>query len=168
MGKKTHWLSFFRISHLNLIVDNLETVLNKIVKEYKEIEKYESLPYREEYDETLGFIFMAFQSFISGTIADFLNNLEYKRIDAGEKNRILKLDKKFNEQYTIVEIINGLANFFKHKDEGPLSGETAKIISSLKIDINDFPLTSALYILEKKGRVQELKQYVIEWRETLV
>lgn len=168
METKVHYLSIYRINHLNLIVDHLELALKQIVKNYNEYEKYEALGHREEYDETLGFVFMSFQSFITGAIADYLDKPTGTKFTNDEKHEILKMDKLLNAENTIIETINALANFFRHKDEGPLHTETAKIIGNLKIDSSDCPMTDGLYKLQADGNIQKLKIYIINWRENIL
>lgn len=95
----------------------------------------------EDTEETLGFVFVACQVFISGTAGDLIgtDKFIYK-----EKENLLKDAPQFKGFRTKIELINAAANYYKHEDERELSGDTLKIMEGFGLLQADLPLTTAL------------------------
>ena len=85
----------------------------------------------EESEPIYGLAFIAFQNYINGSINDFADSLK-------EKESYYKLELNSVEgNRSKIELIIGLANYAKHKDEGTPHKGTKDILDYFKLKYND-------------------------------
>jgi hypothetical protein len=164
----THWLEVdYRVESLNLIIIGLENSIQTIVKKNKEIDWYDGIWMREESEPIYGLAFIAFQNYINGSINDLFEKPD-------NKAQYYKLDNKAEDfQRTQIELIIGLANYYKHKDAKFHKG-TVEILNSFNLDINsdnvidNSPIFEGLELLNKKWDLFEIKKIVTDYRNKLL
>lgn len=91
-----------------------------------------------------------------------------------KKKEVLHLGKKFNEEESIVEIINAAANWWKHEPEWPFpleyetSGELTKKTIDLVLGNASYPYVFSTLLAtispSEKLSVSPLIPYLVEWR----
>jgi hypothetical protein len=101
------------INYLNRVLVKLQELPDSHIEMCDEYDWYEENFLSEDSDETIGFVFVACQVFISGTVGDVIkkDKFTYK-----EKEKVLKNAPQFNGFRTKIELINAAANYYKHKD----------------------------------------------------
>jgi len=163
----TNWLEMdYRIESLNLIITGLENSIQTIVKKNKEFDWYDGIWMREESEPIYGLAFIAFQNYINGSINDLFDKPE-------NKVQYYKKGHKHKDfERTQIELIIGLANYYKHKDAKFHKG-TSEILKSFNLDINsenvidNSPIFEGLEILNFEWNLFEIKKIVTEYRKSL-
>jgi len=163
----THWITSFRINYLTRTLDKLQELLADHEEMYQTAGWYDETFLFEDQEETLGFAFVACQVFISGCIADSLGRTDKTAISQDDKARIMKNDLQFKGQRTKIELINAVANYYKHKDEGEPSGSTKKILDAYQLLTKEFPINEAFTLITENEELQTLSEYLLNWRNHL-
>lgn len=153
---KTHFMTSFRINHLNMFLNKLQELLGDCKDMCKELDWYEENFLLEDWEDTLGFVFITCQIFISSTIGDVLGKNNFTQKD---KERILKNAPQFNGFRTKIELINAIANYYKHKEESNLSGDTLKILKGYNLLTKEFPITETLALIVEDNKLTSLWFY---------
>jgi hypothetical protein len=158
---KTHYMTVFRVNYLNRMLGKLQELLDSHIQMCDEFDWYEENFLSEDTDDSLGFVFVACQVFISGTVGDVIgkHNFTYK-----EKEKALKNAPKFKGFRTKIELINAAANYYKHKDESEIAGDTLKIMEGFGLLKEDYPLLSARELLIGEQPICILANFLIGWR----
>lgn len=122
-----------------------------------------------EYAEYIyGAVLVACQTYALGTVSD-VNEIQKSNCT---KLELYKFKENGSHEYTQVELINALANFFKHNEEWvswPSNG-TAKTLRYYGIDENtEFPLNKGVEIvLAGSGDLRSLCSVLEDWRFSLL
>jgi uncharacterized protein YjiS (DUF1127 family) len=157
-----------RIDSLKLIILGLENSISELNKKYEEDPLFWENFYSEELEPIVGLAFIALQNYINSSIFDLFETVN-------DKHKRYKQDKELNTtRRTRIELIIGLANYFKHRDNNrDLDAGTSKILSDIGINYNDSienyysPIFIGLESLSANKRLSELIDVVKEWRENL-
>lgn len=115
----------------------------------------------EDTDETLGLVFVACQVFIAGTVGDVIGKGNF---NLKQKEKVLKNDVQFRGFRTRIELINAIANYYKHKDEGEITGDTLKIMEGYQLLKENYPVLTAYELLAEDWTVSSLASYLFDWR----
>lgn len=158
---KTHYMTVFRMNYLNRMLGKLQDLLDDHIAMCDQYEWYEENFLAEDSDETLGFAFVACQVFISGTVGDVIGK---DKFSFKEKEKVLKNAPLFKGFRTKIELINAVANYYKHKDESEISGETLKIMNGFNLLKEDYPFAVALELIIGNQRITDLADYLFGWR----
>jgi hypothetical protein len=164
----THWREMdYRVESLTLIITGLENSIQTIVKKNKEFDWYDGIWMREESEPIYGLAFIAFQNYINGSINDLFDKPE-------NKVQYYKKDNKYKDfESNQIELIIGLANYYKHKDAKFHNG-TAEILKSFNLDINsenvvdNSPIFEGLELLNFEWNLFEIKKIVTDYRKKLL
>ena len=112
--------------------------------------------------------FIALQNYINSSIYDLFETLRNKE----EKYQQDLILPTFNR--TRIELIIGLANYFKHRDDKrELNTGTFNILSDFRLNHRDdkengiSPIFEGFDLLSENSKMSELKQIVQDWRENL-
>lgn len=115
-----------------------------------------------------GAVLVACQAYAVGTVSD-INEIEaanHKKID------LYKHKETNYHEYTYVELINALANFFKHNEEWSIwpVNETTKTLRYYRIDENtEFPLYQGIkIIIGESSDLRDLCEILEDWRFSLL
>jgi hypothetical protein len=165
--KLTDWMTLFRKEYLSRVLDKLQELLDSHEEMCQTAGWYDGDFLLEDREETLGFVFVACQVFITGCIADSLGRIDKPAISPDVKARIMKNAPQFKRQRTKIELINAVANYYKHKDEGETSGSTKKILDGYNLLNKDFPINEALTLITVDDKLETLKEYLLNWRDHL-
>ena len=166
---RTHYLRHdLRVESLTQIIIGLDNAINILKSKKNELSWYDGLWFMEESESIYGLAFIAFQNYIISSIKDFANS-------TSKKHEYYKLEPRFkNYEASRIQLIIGLANYSKHKDEdGKLLSPTKEILESFNlsidkdIDINSSPVFKGLTILNEKWNLFEIMKIVTNWRELL-
>lgn len=156
-----------RAESLNLIIIGLENSIQTIVKKNKENDWYDGIWMREDSEPIYGLAFIAFQNYINGSINDLFDKPD-------NKAQYYKADKKHKDfERTQIELIIGLANYYKHKDSKFHNG-TVEILKSFNLDhnsenvIDNSPIFEGLEILNNEWNLFEIKKIVTDYRKNLL
>jgi hypothetical protein len=157
----------FRINSLSVIIHTLENLINELKEKCNEISWYRNF-FVEESELICGIAFIALQNYINSSIFDIYETLE-------KKEKKYKLGKPVNKTgRTSIELIIGLANYYKHRDNNhELNKGTSKILTDFKIEYSDLdgtydsPIFKGLQILSKDWELSALTEIVQDWRENL-
>jgi|SRR5690554_4327591 len=164
--KKTHWrIVDFRAASLNETISGLNNSIIFLLEKQKENDWYDGLWFLEDSESIYGLVFIAFQNYINGSIKDLFENLN-------NKTELYKLNPKFeNFEKTKIELIIGLANYIKHKDEPKLHSGTQKILDCFNLknseEITESAIFGGLDLLDKEWNLFEIQKIVENWREEL-
>jgi len=167
---KTHWRRHadFRKESLTQIITGLDKSIIILQKQIEEIPWYDGDWFREESEPIYGLLFVAFQNYIIGSIKDFTGS-------TSEKEKYYRIGENWRHYpKTSIELIIGLANYSKHKDDDSLFHKgTRHVLESFQLDINEdpyndnSPIFKGLEILSDKWDMFEILEIVIYWREKL-
>ena len=166
----THYLKIdYRAESLTQIIHGLDNAIKTLQERMEEHPWYDGLWFREDSEPIYGLSFIAFQNYINGTIKDIINS-------TSDKTKYYNLQPKF-KQYdkSGIELIIGLANYIKHKEEdGPLHKKTAEILKSFGLDVSkeadivdSSPIFEGLTILTDNWNLYDIESIVTSWRANL-
>ncbi|MDO9186887.1 MAG: hypothetical protein Q7W13_12815 [Bacteroidia bacterium] len=167
-NKNTHWLRCdYRVESLFQIITGLDISIKILVKRMKAGGWYDGLWLREDCEPIYGLAFLAFQNYINLSIKDFSgetsNKIKYYKIEPNLKNF----------EKSSIELIIGLANYLKHRDEKELHKGTREILESFSLhfgnenNIDNSPIFDGLAILSEDWDLFEVLEIVKKWREKL-
>lgn len=165
---KTHYLrNDHRAVSLNITINGLSETIATLKNQIKEIHWYDGDWFMEESEPIYGLAFIAFQNYINGSIKDFADSLK-------EKEKYYKLGKKQNNNTkSEIELIIGLANYIKHKEEGIPHKGTKETLDYFKLNyenvtyLDNSPIFQGLTLLNEDWDLFNIKEYVTDWREFL-
>ena len=166
---KSHWrLADYRIESLRITILGLERSIEKIKAKLIEIDWYDGLWCLEESEPIYGLAFIAFQNYINSSIYDRDNSLkeQFERYKLGEKFK--------NSEKTDIELIVGLANYFKHRDDHKdFHIGTKNILNDFNFqfdkdtDIDNSPIFRGLDKFSNTWSLKQILKNVENWRERL-
>lgn len=109
---KTHYLrNDHRAVSLNMTIKGLTETIATLKNQITEIHWYDGYWFMKESEPIYGLAFIAFQNYINGSIKVFVVSLK-------EKETYYKLEQtQNNNTKSKIELIIGLANYIKHKEE---------------------------------------------------
>lgn len=163
---KTHLrIIDFRASSLNQTISGLDNSINFLIKKQKDYDWYDGLWFLEDSEPIYGLAFIAFQNYINGCIKDLFENLN-------TKTELYKLNPKFETfEKSKIELIIGLANYIKHKDESKLHSGTQQILDCFDLkntnEITESAIFGGLDLLSKDWNLFEILKIIESWREEL-
>lgn len=167
---KIHYLEAdYRANSLNQIIHALVSTIKSLEDRVKENDWYDGIWFREDTESIFGLAFIAFQNYINGSIKDLVNS-------SVEKAKYYKLEPKIETyEKTYIELIIGLANYIKHKDDdGDLHKGTSSILKDFNLDISkdadivdSSPIFNGLSILSVNWNLFEIESNVKIWRANL-
>lgn len=165
---RTHYL---RIDHravsLDMTIKGLAKTIKVLKNQIDEIDWYDGDWFMEESEAIYGLAFIAFQNYINRSINDFADSLKEKE----SYYKYGQSSKKGNRSK--IELIIGLANYAKHKDEGTPHKGTKDILDHFKLTYNDViyldksPIFQGLTLLSEEWDLFQVKNIVTSWREHL-
>lgn len=163
---KTHYLrNDYRVLSLNMTIKGLTEIIATLKDQITEIHWYDGDWFMEESEPIYGLAFIAFQNYINRSIKDFSDSLKEK-----ETYYRLEVNQNSNTKSKI-ELIIGLANYIKHKEEGTPHKGTKETLDYFKVNydnvtyLDNSPIFQGLTILTKEWDLFKIKEYVTEWRE---
>lgn len=167
--KKTHFRrADYRIESLKITIQYLERSIEEIRLKEKQLEWYDGIWLLEESEPILGLAFIAFQNYINSSINDRFETIK------GRVEKYKLGDKVTDSTRSEIELIIGLANYYKHRDsDKKLFNETAEVLDDLgfnygdSFDLTNSPLFIGTELLSKNQRLFEILEKVKAWRETL-
>lgn len=164
--ERTHYMTSFRRNYLNRVLSKLQELMDSHFEMHENNEWYDGLFLNEDCQETLGFVFVACQTFIVGVVADSTNinepELTFKEKDK-IKSQAMKNAPQFRKARTKVELINALANYYKHRDEGEVMGETKRILESYKLLEEEFLINEAFHMITEDNKIETLANFLFSW-----
>ena len=168
MEKLTHYRRHdFRVKSLHMIIDGLDKSIKELRKNIDEIHWYDGDWLMEETEPIYGLALIAFQNYITGSIADIAGT-------TNTKHSYYKRDKLLpGYAFTTIELIITLANYAKHLDEGKLRPGTTSILDEFDLNYKDVhyldeaAIFQGLSMLDKDYNLFRIKDYVTQWRESL-
>ncbi len=158
----------YRIASLTQIVNGLSASITYLKQKTKEEDWYDGGWFLEETEPIIGLAFIAFQNYINSSIKDLpdkiLSKVDYYKINS----KVMGYDKSG------IELIIGLANYFKHRDdEVDFHNHTKQILECFELKykdrmfIEESPIFEGLYILNENWNLFEILEIVRNWRESL-
>jgi hypothetical protein len=166
---KTHYLRHdsHRAVSLNMIIKGLSETITLLENQIHDIDWYDGDWFMEETEGNYRLAFIAFQNYINGSIKDFADSLK-------EKETYYKLEQNLNNNTkTKIELIIGLANYIKHKEEGTPHRGTKEILDYFNLNYTDVtyfdnsPIFQGLTLLNENWDLFKIKVFVMDWREFL-
>lgn len=165
---KTHYLrNDHRAVSLNMTIKGLTETIEILKKQINEVHWYDGDWFLEESEPVFGLAFIAFQNYINGSIKDFSESLK-------EKEAYYKLERNPNNNTkSKIELIIGLANYIKHKEEGVPHKGTKAILDYFNLDyenvtsLDNSPVFQGLTLLNEDWDLFKIEDYITEWREFL-
>jgi hypothetical protein len=164
-------IHYLRIDHravsLEITIKGLTETISVLKNQFDEFDWYDGDWFMEESEPIYGLAFIAFQNYINGSINDFADSLK-------EKESYYKLEQNSKEgNRSKIELIIGLANYAKHKDEGTPQKGTKDILDHFKLTYYDVtyldksPIFKGLTLLNEDWDLFQVKNIVTAWREYL-
>lgn len=168
MNEFTHYLKVdYREVSLEIIINGLNDAIDSLKKQIDKIHWYDGDWFMEESEAIYGLAFIAFQNYINGSIKDFKGNLNNKT----ELYRIENNESKYPKSK--IELIIGLANYSKHKDEGIPHKGTKEVLDCFELNyenvtyLDKSPIFQGLTILNNDWDLLKIKTIITKWRELL-
>lgn len=166
---KTHWKKVdYRLESLIYTINGLENAITELKKKLITIDYYDSGWYQEEVEPIIGLAFVSLQNYINSSIYDRFASLDKQY----EKYKLGNLIN--NSGRTDIDLIIGLANYFKHRDDHrDLHISTQRILTDFSLNhskennIDNSPLLIGLEYLSKDEDLISLIQLVKKWREKI-
>jgi hypothetical protein len=159
----------WRIDPLYAVVVGIDAGLAQIVSRIDNEDGFDGITAREHAEWLLGLGFVAAQAYVLGTWTD-LNKIRTSRGKAQiSKRECYKCDPiKLRGLATRIEVINAIANYFKHHDEWlswPVSC-TTEVLNSVGItQVTELPCVEATEIFCGRGwEFVVVHEVVKEWR----
>jgi hypothetical protein len=152
---------------LQIIINGLNDAIYILKNQIDEIHWYDGDWFMEESEPIYALAFIAFQNYINGSIKDFKGDLKSKQ----ELYGIEYEQSKYSESK--IELIIGLANYSKHKDERVLHRGTKEILDCFGLNyqnityLDNSPVFQGLTVLNENWDLIKIKAIVIEWRKIL-
>jgi hypothetical protein len=150
-----------------MTIQGLHNSIEGLKQKIEEIPWYDVDWLLQESEPIYGLAFIAFQNYINGSIKDLGNN-------TNTKENLYKLEQNAEGfSKSKIELIIGLANYAKHKDEGIPHKGTKEILECFKLDFHDITyldksaIFQGLTILNNEWDLFEIKAIVINWREKI-
>ena len=155
----------YHAESLKQIITGLNNSINTLRKRYEEVSGYDGLWLLEDSKPIFGMAFIAFQNYINTSINELFEGMENKT----SYYKIGSKSKSYDKSN--IELIIGLANYFKHKDEERLHAGTQNILDAFNLKpssrIEESPIFEGLAILDEKWDLFKLYEIVINWRKEL-
>lgn len=169
INMKTHWKKQdFRIESLSETIAGLEKSISVLSKKPDQYEWYDGIFLLEDVEPIIGITFIALQNYINSSIYD-LEETSTSRLHFYTTDKIISDSGK-----TRIELIIGLANYFKHRDENnDLHFPTRNLLDQFgfiygeNYEIEKSPLLLGLELLIENWNLPKLVDIVSEWRESL-
>lgn len=156
-----------RVAGLDMIVKALSDTLNVLRNQIGETNWYDADWFLEESEPIYGLAFIAFQNYINGSVKDFAGSLT-------EKEMFYKVGQgSTNSTKSKIELIIGLANYSKHKDEGRPHKGTREVLDHFKLDyqnvtyLDKSPIFQGITLLNPNWNLFDIKDSITHWRESL-
>lgn len=132
----------YRSTHLRTLCTVSTNAISELV-DFSKNGVMDGLTVMEYIEYFLGAVFVACQAYAVGTVSDInqIQKTNYRKID------LYKHQKNSNQEHTLVELINALANFFKHNEEWTNwpENETTKVLRYFSINEDtELPLNFGL------------------------
>lgn len=158
----------FRLESLTLTINSLEKSILELSEKINEIDWYDGLWFLEEAEPIIGLTFIALQNYINSSIYDRFETLD-KQYEKYKFGKFIEISNR-----TDVELIVGIANYFKHRDDHKeLRDSTANILRDCNLkfdketDITNSPIFKGLEYYTETWNLTELIKVVTDWREKL-
>lgn len=158
----------YRIGTVKTIISGFEKAISDHKKLEKELDWYDGIRLLEDTEPIFGTALIALQNYINSSIYDLDGDLNRKEVLYKVGERITSITK------TQIELIIGLANYFKHRDDNrSLHRGTRKILDSFGIDYSEdlditrSPIFQGMDTLDENWSLLKLIDIVEEWRETI-
>ena len=166
--RKTHYKRVdYRLESLTYTVEGIQNSVLMLNKKFKATDWYGGSWFLEEVEPILGLTFIALQNYINCSIYDCFGTLE-------KKHEKYKLGKKIkNSSRTDIELIVGIANYYKHRDENNLKPNTTNILKDCNFRFDkdtptqDSPIFKGLEYYTSTWDLTKLIETVTDWREKL-
>ncbi len=169
-----HYKTLYRENLLRSLLCSLGKGFDVIDKNLQTKEWHDGLFAKEEAEGILGISFIAAQTYITGVVADFNEtNSNYKK---GSKFKLLSsYSELVKENVTSVQLIDTVANYYKHNDEwsnwevNNHNKHTIEILMACGITTKtEFPCYEAATMLWPENEIKELSNLLnilVVWRE---
>jgi hypothetical protein len=168
MSEFIHYLKVdYREVSLKMVINGLNDAIDSLKNQIDEIHWYDGDWFMEESEPIYGLAFIAFQNYINGSIKDFKGDLKSKQ----ELYKIENKESKYSKSK--IELIIGLANYSKHKDEGIPHKGTKEVLDCFELNyenvtyLDNSPIFQGLTILDENWDLVKIKAIAIEWRKLL-
>ncbi|EGR2288585.1 hypothetical protein D0815_24345 [Vibrio parahaemolyticus] len=160
----------FGIGPLQDVEDAIYIGIRKLVERNRANPGFDGL-WMKEYSEVLyGSLFVSAQAYCIGSLRDIndvrknLESIELKKEHAYKAHHIV------SETYSLIELVNSTANYFKHKDEWKdlwPSNYTTQVLEAFAMD-REFPINEVHDLICENHGYGCISKLVSEWRENLM
>ncbi|KGO94731.1 hypothetical protein [Flavobacterium subsaxonicum] len=158
----------YRFESLSHIINGLKKSIENLELKLNTLDWYDGLWLREESEPVYGLAFIAFQNYINSTIKDITGFTK-------DKTNFYKINGNINGfKNSQIELIIGLANYIKHKDDdGLFHVGTKSLLKNFNLnsnkdnDIDNSAIFGGLSILDDKWNLDKILTIVILWRKQL-
>lgn len=163
----SHWLTGdYRIEGLYHIISGLVNSIDSLKIRTEENEWCDRLCFLEDSEPVFGLAFIAFQNYINSTIKDFYGTTDYK-------TGYYRLDSNLGDfQKSRIELIVGLANYSKYKENQELHSEIKIILDCFGLNsfdtIDQSPIFKGINLLDKDWDLFAVLNIVKGWRKILL
>ncbi|MBK7174823.1 MAG: hypothetical protein IPH84_16685, partial [Bacteroidales bacterium] len=149
------------------IIEGLTNSIDLLRNKKQDISWYDSTWFLEDLEPILGISLIALQNYINGSIKDFSDT-------TNNKTRFFKFSPTINGfEKSGIELIIGLANFYKHKEDTEIHSITKLTLESFELEINkdyeieNSPIIKGILLLDKDQDLNNIIKLVKSWRDNL-
>ena len=160
----------YGIGPLMDVEDTINKGIEKLFERNRQEPGFDGL-WMNEYGEVLyGSLLVAAQAYFIGSLRD-INEIR-KNLGLGTltKEAAYKVHIVTAQNYSLIELVNSAANYFKHRDEWGddwPENYTTKVLEAFSIT-GEFPINDVQQLIEADYGYSKITNLVSEWRKQLI
>lgn len=124
-----------------------------------------------EYGEILyGSLLVSAQAYCIGSLRDINEIRDSLGLSKLTKEKAYKRHRVIVNNYSLIELVNSAANYFKHRDEWSVpwpDNYTTQVLAAFSMDC-EFPINEVQQLIETKYGYTKISNLVSEWRKELL
>ncbi|WP_153448609.1 hypothetical protein [Vibrio algicola] len=150
----------------NSILDGIEKLFERNSRE----PGFDGLWMNEYGEVLLGALFVSVQAYCLGSLRDINQIRDSLGLAKLEKEDAYKMHHVSVQGYSLLELVNCTANYFKHRDEWKNAwpdNYTTKVLTAFSA-VGEFPINEVQQSIEVNYDYKKLSSLVAEWRTELI
>jgi len=152
------------------VEDTINQGIEKLFERNRQEPWFDGL-WMNEYGEALyGSLLVAAQAYCIGSLRDINEIRESLGLSSLTKQAAYKVHNITEQSYSLMELVNSAANYFKHRDEWDEDwpeNYTTKVLEAFSVT-GEFPINDVQQLIEADYGYTKITNLVAEWREQLI
>ena len=152
------------------VEDTINQGIEKLFERNRQEPWFDGL-WMNEYGEALyGSLLVAAQAYCIGSLRDINEIRESLGLGSLTKQAAYKVHNITEQSYSLIELVNSAANYFKHRDEWDEDwpeNYTTKVLEAFSVT-GEFPINDVQQLIEADYGYTKITNLVAEWRDQLI